>query len=132
MNLQRVKDAVRRFEVENTGVSRTVLLKDDQSIDFKLLKPFIDDIPEQPYYMSRETFEIFEESEREIPVYLDKVQRAVDTYIYEHRKKPVIESDYDQTIDVRRLVHHGYLDEVPPLPFYLTDQEDLITHKKPE
>lgn len=132
MILQRVKDAVRKFELENKNVPRTVLLKEDQSIDFELLKPFIDDIPEEPYYMSRETYEIFEESERMIPIYLDKVQRAVDAYIYEHQKKPVIESDYDQTVDTRRLVHHGYLDEIPPLPFYLTNQEDLITHKKPE
>lgn len=132
MTLQRVKDAVRRFELENKGISRTVLLKEDQSIDFELLKPFIAEVPEAPFYMSRETFEIFEEAERDIPIYLDKVQRAVDTYIYEHQKKPVIDLDYNQTIDVRRLVHHGYLDEMPPIPFYHTNQEDLITHKKPK
>lgn len=132
--LQKVKDAVRKFELENTHVSRTVLMRDDQSIDFDLLKPFIDTIPEVNYYMSRETFEIFAEEDRDIPVYLDIVQRAVDKFMYDHKRKPVVPSDYYERIDFKLLVTHQYLeqDQVPPFPLYMTDLEDLITHKRPE
>lgn len=133
VTLQQVKDAVRRFELQlQEGIRRTVLVQEDHSINFELLMPFLGGIPDQPFYMSRETYEIFTEEEKDIPRYLDLVQRAVDAFIYDHRTAPVVPSDVFLRIDTKLLVDQNYLQEEPPMLFYYTNEEEMITHKKPD
>lgn len=133
VSLQQVKDAVRRFELQlEKGIRRTVLVNEDHSINFELLKPFIGGLPDSPFYMSRETYEIFPEEEQHIPRYLDMVQQAVDTFIYDHRRAPIVPADVFRRIDTKLLVDQGYLQEEPPMLFYMTDEEEMITHKKPQ
>lgn len=132
VSLQQIKEAVRNFEQQlDEGIKRTVLLKKDQSIDFELLRSFLEGMPNRPFYMSRETYEIFEQEEREIPHYLDKVQKAVDQYIDEFNEYPIVPSDLYKKINLDLLMNRKHLDIKPPMDFYLTNEENLITHKKP-
>lgn len=133
ISLQQVKDAVREFELQlDKGIKRTVLLNKDQSIDFELLHSYLEGLPNQSFYMSRETYEIFEQEEREIPYYLDKVQKAVDQYIDEFKEHPIVPSDLHRKVNLELLLNRRHLDVKPPMDFYLTDEENLITHKKPK
>lgn len=131
-SLQDVRNAVLQFEMKlDESIKRTILLKEDQSIDFTMIAPYLEGIPDRPFYMSRETYEIFEEEDRMIPVYLDIVQKAVDLYIEEMNNFPVNKGDPYRKINIQMLMRHNYLKEEPSMDFYLTDEENLITHKKP-
>ncbi|MDF2925841.1 MAG: hypothetical protein K0R57_4755 [Paenibacillaceae bacterium] len=129
VTLQQVKQIIREFEKHlPKGINRTVLIGSDNEINFELLLPFLKGVPEQKFYMSRESFEIFAEEERHIPVWLDIVQRAVDDYMAEEKAAPTLPGDETRKISYVLLQDNYYLKELPPLDFYLSDLEDLITH----
>lgn len=130
VTLDQVRKAVREYAKElPKGVTRAVLVKKDNSIDFEPLVPYLKGIPDRKFYMSKETYEIFEEHEKEIPKYLDMVQQAVDAYIRYEKMYPVVEGDPNKKISYYHLERKGYLKERPPLDFYLTEEESLITHR---
>lgn len=79
--------------------------------------------------MSRETFEIFEEEDRLVPYYLDMVQTAVDNYISDTGKLPLIEDAWLPEVHYRLLATQSYLKETPPFPLYITDEEMMLTHR---
>ncbi|MNC28821.1 hypothetical protein D3C75_770450 [compost metagenome] len=56
------------------------------------------------------------------------VQRAVDEYITGERNIPVLPGDRRKKISYTLLQNNYYLKERPPLDFYLTDLEDMISH----
>lgn len=129
VSLPEVKKLVREFEQQlPKGINRTILIGKDNEIDFKLLAPILGGLPDRKFYMSKETFEIFNEEDGHIPVWLDIVQRAVDDYIAEENALPTIPGDYSRKISYPLLQNNYYLKERPPLDFYLTDLEDMITH----
>ncbi|WP_438448729.1 DUF3939 domain-containing protein [Gorillibacterium sp. sgz5001074] len=129
VTLAEVKSLVREFEQHlPKGMNRTVLIGPDNEINFHLLIPYLHGLPSRKFYMSRETFEIFPEEERHIPYWLDIVQRAVDAYIVEEGAAPVVFGDVKRRINCALLHQYYLLKELPPLDFYLSDQEDLITH----
>ncbi|MGO4887279.1 DUF3939 domain-containing protein [Anaerobacillus sp. MEB173] len=114
------------------GVYRSVLVKEDNSIDTTLLLPYLKGIPKKKFFMSKATYETFEEEEKEIPKYLDIVQQAVDKYIYIENKLPVIDFDPNNRLNYFLLMNKGYLKEKPPLDLYLTNEENMITHRRKE
>jgi hypothetical protein len=125
--------AVRKFSDDlPKGTYRTILVKDDYSIDFEQLRPYLPRIPKQKFYMSKETYEIFEEHEKHIPPLMDKVQRAVDQYVKEHKEFPVLPYDHTRRVNGYLLVEEGLLDEVPNMDFYITKYDGLISHRKQE
>lgn len=129
VSLSDVKTLVREFERQlPKGINRTILVGQDNEINFKLLTPLLSGVPDRKYYMSKETFEIFEEEDRHIPVWLDIVQRAVDDYIAEENVAPTVPGDRNKKISMVLLQNNYYLKERPPLDFYLTDLEDMVTH----
>lgn len=129
ITLPEVKKLVREFEDKlPKGIKRTILIGQDNEINFQLMLPLLHGIPDRKFYMSRESFEIFEEEDRHIPQWLDIVQRAVDDYIADVKAAPVIPGDRRRKISYQLLMSNYYLKERPPLDFYLTNQEDLITH----
>lgn len=130
VTLPQVKRAVREFERQlPEGVSRTVLVKANNEIDFRLLVPYLRGLPDRPFYMSRESFEIFAEEDRLIPYWLDIVQRAVDDYVEERKELPVVPGDRRRKVSYALLQKYYYLKEKPPVDFYLTHYENLITHR---
>ncbi len=133
VDLEQMKRAVREYEKHLPhGVKRSVLIQEHNRIDAEMLAPYLKAIPNHPYYMSRHTYEIFTDEERQIPYYLDMVQQAVDEYISEHKKIPVWEDDPYRRVNYTLLMESFFLKEKPPIDMYLTGDENLITHRKRE
>jgi hypothetical protein len=114
------------------GVYRTILIKDDYSIDFHMLLPFLKGLPNQEFYMSKETYEIFFENEKHIPEIIDTVQRAVDGFENDHKKYPILDFDPSRKVNCYLLLQEKYLNKQPDMDFYITEYDGLITHKKPK
>ncbi len=113
------------------GVFTSILVKDDYSLDFEQLAPILGGIPTKKYYMAKETFDIFEEEEKEIPVIIDKVQRAVDGFVKEFKQLPIIKYDPYFRVNYYLLVQEGFLNFRPDIPLYISAQDQMITHVKP-
>lgn len=130
VTLPQVKQAIRRFEEDMPApINRTALIMDDKRIDMSRLKRYLGGIPNQNFYMSRETYEIFEEEDKLVPYYLDLVQAAVDNYISDTGKLPLLEDAWLPEVHYRLLSSERYLKETPPFPLYITDEEMMLTHR---
>ncbi len=130
VTLPQVKQAVKQFEADMpTPINRTALIMEDKSIDLARLKRYLGGVPQQKFYMSRETFEIFTEEDKLVPYYLDLVQSAVDNYINDTGKLPLIEDAWLPEVHYRLLSTESYLKETPPFPLYITDEEMMLTHR---
>ncbi len=130
VTLEEVKQAVRKYEIDMPeGINRKSLMLSDGSLDLSRLSRYLGGVSGQKFYLSRETYEIFEEADREIPYFLDLVQVAVDDYMEETGKLPVLKPDPPYQVDFRLLQKEHYLKEIPPFPLYITDQEMLLTHQ---
>lgn len=128
-----VVKAVRQFSLNlPNGVSRTILVQADHSIDFKQLAPILKGIPSKPYFMSKETYDIFEEDMKHLPPILDKVQKAVDHYVKDHKEFPVTLYDPLRRVNYYLLIRGHYLDEKPDIDLYITDYDGLISVQKPK
>jgi hypothetical protein len=127
-----VAEAVRNFAANlPKGMDRTILVKSDFSIDFDQLAPYLNGIPNHPFYMSIETYEIFEESCKEIPPILDKVQKAVHLFYKNNKNHPIRPYDPLQRVNYHQLQQDHYLDEIPKIELYFTGYEGLLTSQKP-
>ncbi|MCL6571670.1 MAG: DUF3939 domain-containing protein [Bacillus sp. (in: Bacteria)] len=133
VTLEGIRKAVRDFS-DNLpkGVYRTILVQDDNSIDFKQLAYLLGGIPSKNYYMSKETYDLFEESEKQIPLEMDLVQKAVDLYVKEKKEYPMLKFDPHHRVNYFQLKQDHYLKVTPQIQFYITDLDGLITHIRPE
>jgi hypothetical protein len=133
VTLDEVVKAVRSFsERLPKGVYRTILVNDDFSIDFKQLAHILKGIPSKPFYMSKETYDIFEEKDKEIPPIIDTVQKAVDLYVKEQKKYPMLPYDPLRRVNYYLLIQEHYLEKKPDIELYITDYDGLISHEKPK
>lgn len=132
ITIDEVRRAVRRFS-DNLpkGVYRTIIVQDDNSIDFKQLAHILGGIPSKKYYMSKETYDLFEEEEKHIPFEMDLVQKAVDQYVKEQREYPMLKFDHEHRVNYYQLIQEHYLKYPPQTQFYITDLDGMITHVKP-
>lgn len=133
VTIDQVRQAVRQFS-DNLpkGVYRTILVQDDNSIDFNQLATILGGIPSKKYYMSKETYDLFEENEKKIPAEMDMVQKAVDLYVKERKEYPMLQFDPNRRVNIYLLVQEKYLKSEPDTQFYITELDGLITHIKPE
>ncbi|MDQ0193325.1 DUF3939 domain-containing protein [Paenibacillus wynnii] len=130
VTLLQIKQAIRKFEEEMPSpINRTVLMLEDKSIDLNRLKRYLGGVSDQKFYMSRETYEIFAEEDKLVPYYLDMVQSAVDNYINDTGKLPLLEDAWLPEVHYRLLSTERYLKETPPFPLYITDEEMMLTHR---
>ncbi|WP_404331095.1 DUF3939 domain-containing protein [Mesobacillus maritimus] len=133
VTLEDVVKAVRSFsERLPKGVYRTILVNDDYSIDFKQLAYILKGIPSKPFYMSKETYDIFEEKNKDIPPIIDTVQKAVDRYVKEQKKYPMLPYDPLRRVNYYLLIQEHYLEKKPDIELYITDYDGLISHEKPK
>lgn len=127
-----MRNAIRKWEDDQpSGVYRTILVKDDHAIDATLLLPYLGGIPTETFYMSKKTYEIFNETEKDFAVQLDIVQDAVDKFIQVEKKLPVIDFDSTYRLNYFLLESKGYLKEKPPYTFYLIPEEENLISLKP-
>ncbi|MEH7439555.1 AtpZ/AtpI family protein [Neobacillus drentensis] len=133
VSIDEVRKAVRTF-ADNLpkGVYRTILVKADHSIDFNQLAPILGGVPSKDFYMSKETYDLFEEHEKQIPIEMDMVQKAVDQYVKDHKEFPMLKFDPQHRVNYYQLLQDHYLKKAPEIQFYLTDLDGLITHIKPK
>jgi hypothetical protein len=130
---EEIRNAVRKFSDElPKGVYRTILVNEDYSIDFTQLTHILRGIPSKKYYMSKETYDIFNEDEKTIPAIMDAVQIAVDHYIKVEKKHPILPYDPLRRVNYYELKQNHYLDFLPEIEFYITDYDGIITHIKPQ
>lgn len=126
-----VREAVRLFSNDlPKEMNRTFIVKNDYSIDFQQIAPYLGGIPSKPFYMSKETYEIFEE--KNIPPVIDKVQKAVNIFYKTNNKLPIRPYDQLHRVNYDQLLQEHYLDKKPFLELYFTDYDSLITTQKPE
>lgn len=132
VSLDEVRKAVRKFS-DNLpkGVYRTILVNEDNSIDFTQLAHILGGIPTDNFYMSKETYDLFEEAEKHIPVQMDLVQKAVDQYVKDKRQYPMLQFDPSKRVNYYQLLQEHYLKEHPDIQFYITDCDGLVTHIRP-
>lgn len=127
--LKDIEKAILEFEKNlPKQVKRTVLVDKDNRIDVKKLAPYLGGIPAEEYYMSTQTYEIFEAKDRLIPHYLDVVQAAVDNYVDDNNKLPIMPDSVEGRVHYELLIQHYYLKEKPPFPLFITDEEHMLTH----
>ncbi len=133
VSVEQVRKAVRQFS-DNLpkGVFRTIIVQDDNSIDFKQLANILGGIPAKKFYMSKETYDLFEENEKNIPGEMDLVQKAVDLYVKERKEYPMLRFDPHRRVNYYQLIQDSYLKSAPETQFYITELDGLITHIRPE
>jgi F0F1-type ATP synthase assembly protein I len=133
VSIDQVRQAIREFSDQlPKGVYRTILVKDGNRIDFDQLAPLLGGIPTKDFYMSKETYDIFEEADKKIPIEMDMVQKAVDQYVKEHKEYPMLKFDPSRRVNYYQLIQDHYLKSHPEIQFYITDLDGLITHLKPK
>jgi F0F1-type ATP synthase assembly protein I len=133
VTIDQVRKAIRQFS-DNLpkGVFRTIIVQEDNSIDFKQIEKILGGIPSKKFYMSRETYDLFEENEKKIPAEMDMVQKAVDLYVKDRKEYPMLRFDPERRVNYYQLVQENYLKSAPETQFYITELDGLITHISPK
>lgn len=132
VTLPQIRQAIHEYEQTlPKGVNRTVLLDDTQEIDTKRLKQHLAGVPKQRFFMSKETFHIVPEEERDVIYEMDQVQRALDLYMDQEQKLPLRKFQDTLQLDLTRLREGGYLQILPKRPYYVVD-ETLIVSLEPK
>lgn len=132
ISYEEMRDAIREYgKTLPNNVPLGVIIQDNLEVDYQLLAPFLQAIPKEKYYMSKETYEIFTEEEKHIALAIDTIQRAVDHYVDMKKELPVIDDDPYRKVSYHKLEQLQLLKERPMMDFFITDEEYLITRKKP-
>lgn len=133
LTIDQVRNAIRTFTDQlPKGVYRTILVKNDNEIDFNQLAHILGGLPSEKFYMSKETYDLFTENEKLIAYEMDIVQRAVDQYFKENKTFPVLPFDPLKRINYFELTQKKFLKTEPQTQFYLTDLDGMVTHIKPK
>lgn len=133
ISLAELKHAIHEYGMDlPKEIPLSVLINDDLSIDYKLLAPVLKGIPSKSYYMSIETYQLFEEKDQQLAVNFDNVQRAVDAYIQQTNEPPTIHGDPYHKVSYHKLEKLDLLHYRPHQEFYITDEENLITNIRPK
>ncbi|UOQ43487.1 DUF3939 domain-containing protein [Halobacillus salinarum] len=133
LSIHDVRQAVHAYADDKPqSVPLSVLIHEDLTLDYELLSPYLHAIPTKIYYMSRETYQIFEEEDYQLAKDMDVVQEAVDEYMKQTQEIPIIESDPYKRINYYKLEKLNLLPYRPNREFYMTNEEFMITYKKPE
>ncbi len=129
VTIEQVRQAINEYaDGLAKGISLRSIVLDDHSIDVDQLKGTLKGIPNRPFYMSKETFEIFETAD--LPEQIDNVQKAVDQYMQENGEEPVIPGNPFRKISYHLIRH--YLPKEPIVELYLDKHDRMVTHRRPE
>ena len=72
---------------KNANIVYTVLVNDDYTVNYDLLKPYLPAFPTNIFLITKETLEVFEHTEENLNLVkeIDIVQKAVDQYVTEKK-----------------------------------------------
>ncbi|MGJ9385160.1 DUF3939 domain-containing protein [Salipaludibacillus sp. CF4.18] len=125
--IEEVRTAVNEFALNlDNGISLRSIVLDTHEIDFELLHSYLGGKPNKPFYMSKETFEVFEDPD--YPKHIDHCQIACDQYFLETGEEPIVQGDKTRTISYFKL--KNYLVKNPPFELFLDPNDRMVTHRK--
>lgn len=128
VTLEALREAIHEYEETlPKGTNRTILLGPDQEIDTSRLSKWFGGKSKDKYYMSRETFHIVPEENKEIVYEMDRVQRALDLYFEREGRLPLRPFPNTLQIDLTRLQQGGYLEHLPKRPYYIVDETLIVS-----
>ncbi|SIS47592.1 DUF3939 domain-containing protein [Salimicrobium flavidum] len=131
LSLQEVRKAINEYaEAKPERVPLSVIINPDLTIDYDLLAPFIKGKPEKTFYMSRETYELFEEGDLQLAQDIDMIQQAVDTYVQQEKELPIIENDPYRRVNYYKLERLGLITHRPDREFYITKEEYMVDYER--
>lgn len=116
-----------KFLEANENILYTVLVNDDYTVNYDLLKPFLPAFPTNVFIITKETLEVFENTEENLELVkeIDEVQRAVDQYVTEKEQFPVVESDENHVICPIKLA--PYLGRNLKRKLYISEKHYLVS-----
>lgn len=121
-----VREAVNQYAATlDRGISLRNIVLDNNEIDFEQLYDYLGGKPDKAFYMSKETFEIFEDEE--YPKYIDMCQIAFDQYLKETGEEPLIDGNPYRKISYFKL--KDFLRERPPFDLYVHPKDRMVTHR---
>lgn len=123
-----VRQAIKEFaKTMPLDVSLRSLVKEDHSLDYQILKSVLKGIPTRTFYMSKETFEVFDE--QKLAQAIDHVQVAVDQYRTANDDWPIIPGNKERKISY--FLIKDYLRKEPDVVLYLDGKDNMVTHRRP-
>lgn len=132
VTIHELRDAIRAFRDQMpAGVELQTIINEDLTIHYDFIAPYLKAIPKQNFYMSKETYEVFEEKDRQLALELDQIQKAVDQYMRQTKELPIIDGDPYRKVNFFKLEKLGLISNRPEHDFYITSEEFLISYEKP-
>ena len=132
ISLFELRKAIQKYSSQLPDeVPLSILINDDLTIDYEALAPILKAIPKETYYMSKETYEVFEEKDYQKALDIDMIQQAVDKYIQQTDELPIIHGDPYKRVSYHKLDKLNLISHRPNREFFITDEEYLITTQKP-
>jgi hypothetical protein len=128
-SLDDVRKAVNAYALSlQEGVSLRSLANENNEINYELLYSHLGGKPDKSFYISKETFEVFEDPD--YPRHIDLCQIACDQYFLETGEEPVVPGDPDRKVSYFKL--RNYLSEKPHFELYLHPKDQMVTHRSPK
>ncbi|MBM7097753.1 DUF3939 domain-containing protein [Bacillus sp. H-16] len=129
VTIEEMRSAINQYAKQlNPDVSLRTIVKDNHEVDSDVLIEQLNCKPDRPFYMSKETFEIFEEAD--YPKWIDLCQVACDQYFLEKDEEPVTPGDSTRKVNYLKI--RNYMKDEPPFQLYLHPQDRMVTHRVPE
>ncbi|MGG2066003.1 MULTISPECIES: DUF3939 domain-containing protein [unclassified Bacillus (in: firmicutes)] len=121
--------AMAKFLETNANVVYTVLVNDDYTVNYDLLKPYLPAFPINAFIITKETLEVFENTQENLALVkeIDDVQRAVDQYVTEKESFPIVEGNANRLICSIKL--GPYLKRTLERDLYISEKHYLVTSK---
>ncbi|MFD0771409.1 DUF3939 domain-containing protein [Bacillus sp. CGMCC 1.60114] len=121
--------AMAKFLETNANVVYTVLVNDDYTVNYDLLKPYLPAFPTNAFIITKETLEVFENTQENLALVkeIDDVQRAVDQYVTEKESFPIVEGNKNRLICSIKL--GPYLKRALDRDLYISEKHYLVTSK---
>lgn len=121
--------AMAKFLEANANVVYTVLVNDDYTVNYDLLKPYLPAFPTNTFIITKETLEVFENTQENLDLVkeIDDVQRAVDQYVTDKEVFPIVEGNENRLICSIKL--GPYLKRKLERNLYVSEKHYLVTSK---
>ncbi|EMA6343142.1 DUF3939 domain-containing protein [Bacillus cytotoxicus] len=124
-----LEQAMAKFLETNTNIVYTVLVNDDYTVNYDLLKPYLQAFPTNKFLITKETLEVFEHTDENLELVkeIDLVQKAVDQYVTEKETFPIVEDNEERLICGIKLA--PYLDRILKRDLYISEKHYLVSSK---
>ncbi|MFJ8531266.1 DUF3939 domain-containing protein [Bacillus sp. NPDC094106] len=124
-----LEQAMAKFLEKNANIVYTVLVNDDYTVNYDLLKPYLLAFPTNMFLITKETLEVFEYTAENLELVkeIDLVQKAVDQYVTEKEMFPIVEGNEERLICRMKLA--PYLDRILKRDLYISEKHYLVSSK---